>query len=200
MQNNSLKGPVAVFVIAMVVLVGYLGLHKLFAPTPDIPDSAAGAPITTDLRNTVYKDGDTIKATPETAVVWQIMNLLRPAGASTTDAGTSRFTGTASFGATGTFIAGLNFGNCTITATANTIAASTTQTVECAATGATVGDNVSINVSTSSPSTFLGLLIQGASASTTAGTITLRIYNGTGATFTWSATASSTWFSYRALR
>lgn len=97
----------------------------------------------------------------------------------------------------------LNFGNCQIQSAANTIAASTTATVDCvlaagtapgtALTGVTAADIVSVSQSTTTPSTFEGVELRGSSASSTPGYITVLLYNGTGTTFTWTAAASSSY-------
>lgn len=101
---------------------------------------------------------------------------------------------------TGTAVSQINAGDCVITSSANTIAATSSATVECAATGARFGDNVSITVSTSSSvSLFGGLVVAGQSASATNDVIILKLFNQTGATFTWTALASTTAFQYRVL-
>lgn len=101
---------------------------------------------------------------------------------------------------TGTAVSQINAGNCVITASANTIAATSSATVECAATGARFGDDVSITVSTSSSvSLFGGLTVAGVSASATNDVIIVKLFNQTGATFTWTALASTTAFQYRVI-
>jgi hypothetical protein len=107
--------------------------------------------------------------------------------------------GAVTVGSAGTLLSGFNFGTCTITAYSNTIAASSSATADCAATGIVSGDNVEITQSTTSPTVAGGLVVL-ASASSTSGYITLKIINDTGGTFTWSAVASTTYFSYRAFR
>lgn len=109
------------------------------------------------------------------------------------------FASTTRSGSTGTDIVRMNTGFCNIRASAATIAASSTATVECnggttsnvALTGVTAGDKVFLLPATTTPTTFGGIRILGASASSTAGSITARIYNGTGTTFTWTAAAST---------
>ncbi len=104
-------------------------------------------------------------------------------------------------GSTGTAITRENGGFCNIQAGANTIAATTTQTVDCvlaspantALTGVTAGDRVFLSQGTTTPTTAEGLTILGESASSTPGYITLKLFNGTGTTFTWTAAASSSW-------
>lgn len=101
----------------------------------------------------------------------------------------------------GTLESGFNFGTCYVQASSITIAASSTATVDCQAgttgtqsalTGVSTNDNVSVQFSTTTPTTFQGLTVLGASASSTAGYITMKVYNGTGTTFTWIASASTT--------
>lgn len=126
------------------------------------------------------------------------------------DINTSSFlggTGTFQFGSAGTTFTRDNSGTCYFIPTATTIVASTTQTVDCQATaavgnpnatgsalaGVTSGDVVQIQLSTSTASynsTTLtnapqGLTVVGASASTTAGYISVRLFNGFGTTYTW---------------
>jgi len=101
---------------------------------------------------------------------------------------------------TSSSVSGFDFGRCAILAYATTIAASSTATVDCSSTGRiggtltgiTSGDNVMAMATTSISSTFLGVKILSAHASTTAGYITLDVSNETGTTFTWDGTASST--------
>lgn len=114
-------------------------------------------------------------------------------------------TGTFSVGSSGSTISQYNFGTCAIWG-AHTITASTTKTVDCATgaahtalTGITSTDNVMVQATTSISSTYLGVRIVSAHASTTAGYITLQLYNGTGTTFTWTGTASST-IAYQAVK
>lgn len=99
----------------------------------------------------------------------------------------------------GTNVQGIWDGTCTIFAYSATIVASTTADVECQAgaatltalTGVTLGDRVFMTLSTSTPTTSNGLVIESASASTTAGYIHMKISNLTGANFTWTPAASS---------
>lgn len=108
---------------------------------------------------------------------------------------------------TGTTVSGFNFGTCYVQSASATISASSTATVDCQAstngtqsalTGVTTNDSVSVMFSTTTPTTYEGLQILGASASSTAGYITMKVFNGTGTTFTWTAAASTT--QYRAWR
>lgn len=94
-----------------------------------------------------------------------------------------------------------NFGNCQIQSSANTIAATSTATVDCvltagigpgaALTGVTAGDITQVLQSTTTPTTNEGIEVRGASASSTPGYITVLLFNGTGTTFTWTSTAST---------
>lgn len=110
-------------------------------------------------------------------------------------------------GCNGTQIARINSGQCFFAPAGTTITASTTVAVDCQATamisttaaaaltGVTLGDNVQVTISTTTSQVgYGGLLLAGASASSTSGYITLRIYNATGGTFTWPVvgTASGT--------
>lgn len=113
---------------------------------------------------------------------------------------------------TGTNLNRVNAGTCYLAPYATTIAATTTSAVDCqgtlawnassadgrtALTGVTFGDSVIAMLSTTTAKLGnpLGLILAGASASTTAGHIELQIRNNTGTTFTWSTvlgTASGT--------
>lgn len=120
-----------------------------------------------------------------------------PGGVAPTD-------GKLTIGVSGLPIANLSQGTCYLQPYATTIAASSTATVDCqgfaavgstapaaastsALTGVTLGDNIlaSFATSTSASTTAPGLVILGASASTTAGYITLRVYNLTGAVYSY---------------
>ena len=103
-------------------------------------------------------------------------------------------------GASGTFLARINTGFCNLhTGSDTSIAASSTETWDCQAgtgtfsalTGVTAGDACFVSMSTTSPSTFQGLRVNGTSASSTPGAIVLSIFNGTGAAYTWGTAASS---------
>jgi len=111
-------------------------------------------------------------------------------------------------GSSGTAVTRINTGTCYIQSYATTIAATSSATVECQATalvrttattftspltGVASGDAVNVTLSTATAGTTVGgLTITAATASTTAGYISLRVYNGTGATFTWPVTGSAT--------
>lgn len=103
-------------------------------------------------------------------------------------------------GPTGTSLTHLNFGACDILAYANTIAASTTGTVDCSSTGQVAGALAGVSsgdffdayaTTTISCSTQGCVSVVGSAASSTSGYGTLKIYNGTGATFTWTGAAST---------
>lgn len=81
--------------------------------------------------------------------------------------------------------------NCTIIANATTIAASSSKDVDCAVTGLLPTDTVYPIATSSLSTTYLGVDIVEAHASSTAGFATLTIVNQTGTTFTWTAAAST---------
>lgn len=105
----------------------------------------------------------------------------------------------ATLGSSGSSIAAVVFGSCQIVAYSNTITASSTATVDCSTngtpsgtiTGLTANQFIDAWATTTMSSLSQGVSIIGSHASTTAGIITLRISNGTGGTFTWSNTAST---------
>lgn len=115
-------------------------------------------------------------------------------------ASTLATTGSIKVGASGSTVSGFNFGSCAIWANATTIAASTTKQVDCSSTGRSGGTLAGITaaqeilaMATTSISTkFGGVQVVAAHASSTAGYITLKLYNATGAAFTWTGAASST--------
>lgn len=149
------------------------------------------------------------------SVVFGVLVLMHPIAASKTLGGTTNYdtlsasalvigTGCNSgFGTcSGTTITAVNAGSCSIQSSSQTIAASTTATVDCQAgtagvdaplTGITAGAGTQVTQGTTTPVVYQGLNVLGASASTTAGYITLKLFNGTGATFTWTPTASSSY-------
>ncbi len=117
---------------------------------------------------------------------------------------TGTFSGAVTIGSSGTAMSRMNFGECNIHASANTIAATSTVQVDCqSGTGTqtaisdlpawTAGDAMFLTMATSTNTTVEGLSILGVNASTTAGFITIDLFNGTGTTFTWTANASSSW-------
>jgi len=103
-------------------------------------------------------------------------------------------------GTNGTRTATDLYGSCTIWAPSQTIVATSTQQAVCQSatngtlssiTGITTDSVCQVVMASSTNTTYGGIDIQGASASSTAGTIVLRIANFTGDTFTWTAAASS---------
>lgn len=110
--------------------------------------------------------------------------------------------GNVTVGSNGTELATLKTGACTIWAGAQTIAATSSQQVECQSstvgtdvaglTGVTADSICHLQTASSTNTTLGGIVVGGVSASSTAGAIVARIVNLTGTTFTWDATASST--------
>lgn len=104
-------------------------------------------------------------------------------------------------GTNGTIIGSVVTGTCSLLPAATTIAASSTVAVDCQGsvtgqpavplTGVNAGDAVQLGFGTTSPTTYTGLQIRGASASSTSGYITVNIFNGTGTTYTWGSTGTS---------
>lgn len=100
----------------------------------------------------------------------------------------------------GTQVRGINIGSCVIFPYATTIAATSTAVVDCQANavgalaplpGVLLNDHVQITLASTTSSLAGGLVLNGASASTTPGYITLRVLNLTGTTFTWNAAATT---------
>ena len=112
---------------------------------------------------------------------------------------------TLKIGQNGTALTRVNSGFCNIKTGVATIAASSSIAVDCgggsfgatALIGITVTDRVLLGQPTTTPAiganAGTGLQVLGASASTTAGFITVILFNGTGGIFTWTAAASSSW-------
>lgn len=103
-------------------------------------------------------------------------------------------------GTNGTSLAAIKVGNCTIWAASNTIAATSTVQAVCqsatngtigAITGVTADAICNVKQASSTNATIGGLVVEGVSASSTAGTIVTQIANFTGAPYTWTAAASS---------
>ena len=103
----------------------------------------------------------------------------------------------------GTTLTGLLAGTCDLIGMDVSQTATTSAAYDCAVTGAAAGDIVLATMSTSSPTAhvFHGWRILGVNASSTAGFITLHIWNGTGANAVPSATGvgSSTPYAVLAL-
>ena len=137
--------------------------------------------------------------------IWRKVGQVIQASPSSLDLSVGSTTATAlKIGQTGTRETLGVSGVCNVHSYANTIAASSTATVDCQSGTGTLaaldgipawasGDRVLVQQATSTPTTFLGLHILGVSASNTAGYIELKLANLTGDTFTWSETASSSW-------
>lgn len=115
--------------------------------------------------------------------------------------GTTVIDGNGDF-ALGTTINAIRTGSCTVWTGATTIAATTTQQVTCQAattggltalTGVTTDSICTLNHATSTSGMTLvgGVGVFGVSASSTAGFVDAMLSNLTGATFTWTAAASS---------
>lgn len=113
--------------------------------------------------------------------------------------------GTLQVGASGTSVASVNAGYCDLNfgITPASFVASTSQDVDCqgtnmlasatavqaalpgvAAWSATAGGAMSVMLASSTPATYLGIHIEGCSASSTAGYLTCQVTNATGAAFT----------------
>lgn len=96
-------------------------------------------------------------------------------------------------GTNGTRLAYLNTGTCSLIANNFTVAATSTVPMDCAVTGVVSGDGVFAQFATSTATQYGGWQIRGASASTTAGFVTISVVNGTGSSGVVPAsTASST--------
>lgn len=116
--------------------------------------------------------------------------------------GTQVFNGSGSLivGTSGSTISFLKTGTCNLsTGGTASINATSTLTVDCGAgekgstaiAGITAGDKVFLQMPTTTPTTFLGVNVIGANASSTTGFITLTLFNGTGAAYTITPAASS---------
>lgn len=115
--------------------------------------------------------------------------------------GTFTMTGDATFGTNGTALDAIKTGSCTIWAPSQTISATSSQQAVCqggtggsgitAITGITTDSICDVIMASSTNTTSGTLVVAGASASSTAGNIVVRIANFTGADFSWTAAASS---------
>ena len=115
--------------------------------------------------------------------------------------GLSTLTGGAKIGASGSTVNQIVKGTCNLYSGTNitTIAASSTVNLDCQGgvssptvlSGVVSGDVVFIQAPATMPSTFLGLRVVGATASTTSGYIQVALLNGTGATYTLASAATS---------
>jgi len=123
-----------------------------------------------------------------------------------TESGGGTETGGVTIGSSGTAINQVNYGFGDVIAYSNTIAGSSTARVDIGSTGQ-VGGTLPGIVPTSEcdvyATTTVGawgsLDVIGSYASTTAGYCTINVFNQTGATFTWSATASTS-YAYQSFR
>lgn len=116
--------------------------------------------------------------------------------------GSTTISGGLKVGSSGTSVNNKVTGVCTVWSSATTIAATSSAAVVCQSatdgslTSGLTGVNsraiVDIRMGSSTNTTVGGLIITGnVSASSTPGSILFRLYNATGATFTWTAAASS---------
>lgn len=189
-------------VIALTLLIAVIGLFTPYLPKAEKIDSSFGSVGNMLAENYIpyimYNAGfNTEKGITSSGTF--------------TQSGASIFSGaitnssTFAQGSSGTTINRVNTGTCYLAPTAATVAASTTVAVTCQATkawnaagtfgvsalsGVTMNDNVVLTLSsTTAGTTFLGLQVSGASASTTSGYIIVHLTNWTGNTYTWSTTA-----------
>lgn len=100
------------------------------------------------------------------------------------------FAGGTKIGSSGTQLTQVLTATCSLIGNAS-VTASTTAAFDCAVAGAVSGDKVFAQAATSSPS-YMGFLITGASASTTSGFVTLKIFNGNATAVVPNSIASST--------
>ena len=111
-------------------------------------------------------------------------------------------TGTLAIGTSGTTLTEVNSGTCYIRPTAATITATTSALVECQAnanittvaalSGVDSGDRVLVQLSTTTAGDVVGgLSVIGATPSSTAWYIMLKVLNLTGATYTWPTSGSA---------
>ena len=142
--------------------------------------------------------GDTIKNTTASTTIMSgtlAPDLLSVAGASV-------LTGGATVGSTGaTAITFIKKGTCNLYSGSSivSIAATSTVTLDCQAgvaapsvlTSVTSGDTVFMQAPATMPTTYLGLRIVGAVASSTTGYIQVVLWNGTGAAYTLASAATS---------
>ena len=178
-------GKVALFVAILALIVGGLALARPYLPALSGEVAAVGAG--TRWPNGVSADGTSPSAGEVRGTTLNI-------------------TSTAALGSSSDTLTRIAFGECIIHdySGQTTIAASTTESVACqAGTGQlsaltnvpawASGDVVHLSPATSTATTFGGLTVIGVNASTTAGYLEVEIANNTGDTFTWTATASSSW-------
>lgn len=94
-------------------------------------------------------------------------------------------------GANGSRLGPIIAGSCSLIAPSFTVAASTTVSMDCAVTGVVTGDTVFADFATSTV-TGNGWAVDGSSASTTSGFVTLRVTNWTGTSSVIPASIAST--------
>lgn len=180
-------------VIALVSVVMGAGLcllltHRSAAPTEQA--SGVGAPgglLAEQYASWILYNGGYNSALPITT-------------SDTVTAASGVFTSSWTLGSSGTALSRVNQGSCVILAYSNTISASSTVRVDCGSTGQvggtltaiTSGDNVFVHSTTTLSSVYGGVRIVSSDASSTAGYVTLNLFNETGTTFTWSGAASTT--------
>lgn len=159
----------------------------------------------------VFGQGGTAMSFGNTSGTSTTQAIVKAAGFHTTGntilAGLTTLSGTFRSGASGTEVSRVNTGQCYFKAYATTIAATSSAYVDCQGTaavgsitgatsalsGVTFGDNVVLQMSTTTTGTTLGgLVVAGVSASTTQGYIQVRVTNLTGTTFTWPLTGTAT--------
>jgi len=122
-------------------------------------------------------------------------------------AGALTTTGGLTIGASGTQADSFVFGTCNIDGESVALAAFETRAFTCgggsegetALTNVLVGDNVQIEMPTTTPATNNSITITGVAASSTAGFIVVRITNASSSAVTLGSTATSTW-NYQAWR
>ena len=111
---------------------------------------------------------------------FQVSNAGAVTAAGITNTGASTAAGTTTLGASGTPITQLLKGTCSLIGSFS-ITATTTAAMDCAVSGALAGDTVFYTLATTTPTTNLGWRVVGANASTTAGYLTFKLQNLTGA-------------------
>lgn len=183
MENSKTTG----FVAGLGLVLAVVALVLVFAGRGGLGGSVIET-VQTDFQNGLKIASTLISGTDSTDTV--------------TVNGSLSVTGSVTQGTSGTALAGIVTGGCTIWAGANTITATSTQQVECqSATNGTLASGLTgitsdsichLTMASSTNTTLASIVVGGASASSTNGSIVARIINLTGTTFTWSAAASST--------
>ncbi len=179
--------------VALTLLFGYLA----FSPK-SVPAGAANPNGQQHYQQESFQQGATFGA--------RYQSYFDNVGAFVSSAAMS-LTSTFKLGSSGTALSRINSGTCYIQPYATTIAATSSVTVDCqgaqgtggvttardtALTGVTPGDAVVVMLGSSTASTLYGGLdLVSATASTSAGYISLQLFNQTGGTYTWSITANA---------